>query len=76
MILRFLSPLQYFESPEEDVQARHELLGRLTEILSERFGPGFDVEYVGVGRYATSIKQAPFEIAIVVRIGFSLLVQR
>lgn len=57
--------LDHFEPPEEEVQARHELLDHLIEILSERFGPGFDVEYVGIGRYAASIKQAPFEVAIV-----------
>ena len=57
------------------MRARYELLYRLIEILNERFGSGFDVEYVGLGRYATSIKQAPFELAIIVWIGFPLPVK-
>jgi hypothetical protein len=65
----FLSPLQHFKPSEQDTQARDDLLDQLTEILNERFGSGFDVEYVGIGRYAADIKQAPLEIAIIVCIG-------
>ena len=68
-----LLPLQHFKPSEEDVQARDELLDHLIEILNERFGSGFDVEYVGLGRYATDIRQAPFEVAIIVCIRFPLL---
>lgn len=65
----FFPSLQHFKHSEEDVQVRAEFLDQLLEILSERFGSGFDVEYVGIGRYAADIKQAPFEVAIVVRTG-------
>ena len=41
--------------------------------MDERFGPGFDIEYVGIGRYAADIKQAPLEVAIVVRISPQVL---
>jgi len=57
--------LNRFKPSDEDVQARYELLSRLIEILKERFGSGFHVEYVGLGRHATIIKQAPFEVAII-----------
>jgi len=50
------------------VQTRADLLDQLFEILNERFGSGFDVEYVGIGRYAADIKQAPMELAIIVSI--------
>ena len=67
--------LQHFKPSEEDARARAELLDQLTEILYERFGSGFDVEYVGIERYATDVRQAPFEVAIVVCIGLSSLVR-
>jgi hypothetical protein len=66
LICGFLSPLQHFKHSEEDVQVRDELLDRLLKILTEHFGPGFDVEDVGIGRYAVDVEQAPFEVAIVV----------
>jgi hypothetical protein len=62
--------LQHFKPSEQDAQARDYLLDQLFEIFNERFGSGFDVEYVGIGRYAADIKQAPLEVAIVVCIGF------
>lgn len=57
------------------MQVRDELLDQLSKILNERFGSGFEVEYVGLGRYAADIKQAPLEVAIVVRGGPLLLVE-
>lgn len=66
MISQFLSPLQHFEPSEQDTQVRDDLLDQLFEIVDERFGSGFDVEYVGIGRYATDIQQAPLEFAIIV----------
>lgn len=69
IISRFLSHSQHFKPSERDVQARGELLDQLFEILHERFGSGFDVEYVGIGRYAADITQAPIEVAIIVSIG-------
>ena len=61
-----LSLLQHFKPSEQDIQARADLLDRLNQILCDRFGSGFDVEYVGIGCYAADIKQAPMEFAIVV----------
>lgn len=57
------------------MQVRDELLDQLSKILNERFGSGFEVEYVGLGRYAADIKQAPLEVAIVVCGGPLLLVE-
>lgn len=48
------------------MQVRAELLDQLFDILGGSFGSGFDVEYVGIGRYAADIKQAPLEVAIIV----------
>jgi len=69
----FLSPSQHFKPSEQDVQARDNLLDQLIEIVNERFGSGFDVEYVGIRRYAVDIQQAPLEFAIVVRIDLQIL---
>ena len=71
--LMVLSPFQHFRPSEQDGQTRDDLLDHLTEILNERFGSGFDVEYVGIGRYATDIQQAPLEVAIIVCIGPQVL---
>jgi len=67
------SRLQHFKPSERDAQARAELLDQVFEILYERFGSGFDVEYVGIGRYAADITQAPMEVAIIVSIGHPVL---
>ena len=48
----------------------------MTEILNKHFGSGFDVEYVGIGRYAADIQQAPLEVAIIVSIGPPVFFQR
>ena len=64
----FSLPLQHFKPSQRDAQARCDLLDQLIKILSQRFGSGFDLEYVGIGRYAVDIKQAPIEVAIIVRI--------
>lgn len=58
--------LQHFKPSERGVRARDDLLHQLTVIINERFGSGFNVEYTGIGRYATDIQQAPLEFAIVV----------
>jgi hypothetical protein len=69
-------PSQHFKPSEQHAQARNGLLDQLTEILNEYFGSGFDVEYVGIGRYATDIEQAPLEIAIIVCNGHPVSFQR
>lgn len=61
-----MSLLQHYKPSEEDTQARTGLLDQLFHILGEHFGSGFDVEYVGIGRYAADINQAPLEVVIVV----------
>ena len=72
-ISRFPPRLQHFKPSERDAQARAELLDQVFEILHKRFGSGFDVEYVGIGRYAADITQAPLEIAIIVSFGHAAL---
>lgn len=71
----FFSPLQHLKPSEQDLKDRAELLDQLFEILGERFGFGFKLEYVGIGRYAADIKLAPLEIAIVVRAGIPVLIE-
>jgi len=67
--------LDHFKPSEQEARTRDDVLYQLNEILNERFGSGFDVEYVGIGCYATDIKQAPLEIAIIVCIGLPVPVQ-
>ena len=69
----FLSSSQHFRPLEQDARTRNVILDRLNEIFSDRFGSGFDVEYVGIGRYAADIQQAPLEFAIVVCIDLQIL---
>jgi len=72
----FLSPSQHLKPSEQDAQVRDNLLEELTDIFNVHFGPGFDVEYVGIGRYAADIQQAPLEFAIVVCVDLRILFRR
>jgi len=74
--MAFLSPSQHLKPSEQHARVRDDLLEKLTDIFNVHFGPGFDVEYVGIGRYAADIQQAPLGFAIVVGVDLRILFRR